>query len=516
MSIATFAANPTAITLKDPYVLHGRQLRDGFQLEDTSRYSEDIWRLTPAIVQAHKTAMILNFPTLPQRFRPAAKRLFYALLSLEEPDGEESPGIATLRGYFGEIKRFLKWLDRRWAPERNELSELSPRDIDDYGRYLLARFPNNQAQRERSRGPLRLFWRWRQHLGQDALRFDPRHLDGWSESRRTRRGENDTDRLPEHVLGPLLVWALRFIDDFAPDILKADRQWHAARVIRPARSSAHNQAGERLQQLLDEHVEAGRSLPGFQGKPNILHLAQVVDCHRSTINRNRPAVDNAVAIVGVTDSTFLENIQGRLDGRPWIGSIATNYNKNNSIATLARCLQAACYSVIAYFSGMRDSEVKHIRRGSLETKYDEDGRAYRRKLHSLAFKGEDDVAGVPATWVVNELVARAIKVLEQLQPASQNYLFGRLPHISGTREDTNAALSNHTTNRQLNKFTEFVNRLCDEHGRTDTIAAGPGHAIRVQTRKFRRTLAWYVARRPGGVIAGALQYRHHSIQMFEG
>ncbi|MFF9244702.1 hypothetical protein ACF1AY_38235 [Streptomyces sp. NPDC014776] len=29
-------------------------------------------------------------------------------------------------------------------------------------------------------------------------------------------------------------------------------------------------------------------------------------------------------------------------------------------------------------------------------------------------------------------------------------------------------------------------------------------------------LAWYVARRPGGVIAGALQYRHHSIQMFEG
>ncbi|MFE5586380.1 hypothetical protein [Kitasatospora sp. NPDC056531] len=31
-----------------------------------------------------------------------------------------------------------------------------------------------------------------------------------------------------------------------------------------------------------------------------------------------------------------------------------------------------------------------------------------------------------------------------------------------------------------------------------------------------RTLAWFIARRPGGVIAGALQYRHHSIQMFEG
>ncbi len=28
-------------------------------------------------------------------------------------------------------------------------------------------------------------------------------------------------------------------------------------------------------------------------------------------------------------------------------------------------------------------------------------------------------------------------------------------------------------------------------------------------------MAWHIARRPGGVIAGALQYRHHAIQMFE-
>jgi hypothetical protein len=38
----------------------------------------------------------------------------------------------------------------------------------------------------------------------------------------------------------------------------------------------------------------------------------------------------------------------------------------------------------------------------------------------------------------------------------------------------------------------------------------------IHTRQFRRTLAWFIARRPGGSIAGALQYRHHSVQMFEG
>ncbi|MGW3954625.1 hypothetical protein ACWEKM_27670 [Streptomyces sp. NPDC004752] len=29
-------------------------------------------------------------------------------------------------------------------------------------------------------------------------------------------------------------------------------------------------------------------------------------------------------------------------------------------------------------------------------------------------------------------------------------------------------------------------------------------------------LAWTIARQPGGTIAGAIQYRHHSVQMFEG
>ncbi|MER0485083.1 hypothetical protein ABR737_43330 [Streptomyces sp. Edi2] len=37
-----------------------------------------------------------------------------------------------------------------------------------------------------------------------------------------------------------------------------------------------------------------------------------------------------------------------------------------------------------------------------------------------------------------------------------------------------------------------------------------------KTSVFRRTLAWFIARRPGGAVAGAVQYRHHSIQMFEG
>ncbi|MFE7277841.1 hypothetical protein [Streptomyces sp. NPDC057623] len=516
MSIAVFAARPEAVTLKDPYVLHGRRLRDGVSLEDTSRYSQDVWRLTPARLKANEHALILNFPTLPQRFRPSAKRLFYALLSLEAPDGEENPRIATIRGSFTEIKRFLKWLDRRWPPQRNELSELLPRDLDDYRKHLLARFPHNQSQRERSRGPLRLFWRWRRHLGEDALGFDPLHLDGWGESRAARSTENDTARLPEEVLGPLLVWALRFVDDFAPDILQADRQWHEARADRPARSTAHTHVGARLEKLLGEYVAAERPLPGYKGQPSISHLANIIGCNRDNIDRHRHLIDDAAAVVGVTEGAFVEDPQGRLDGKPWIESITTHHTTANSLSRLARHLQAACYIVIAFLSGMRDCEAKHVKRGCLEIKCDEEGRPYRWKVNSLAFKGEEDVAGVPATWTVSAAVARAVAVLEQLQPADQNHLFARLLHGCGSHKGENEALGNKATNMHLNEFAAFVNRLCTDHGRTDTIAAGRGQPLRLKTSHFRRTLAWFIARRPGGVIAGAIQYRHHSIQMFEG
>ncbi|MED7828580.1 hypothetical protein VXC91_43765, partial [Streptomyces chiangmaiensis] len=151
-------------------------------------------------------------------------------------------------------------------------------------------------------------------------------------------------------------------------------------------------------------------------------------------------------------------------------------------------------------------------------KRDEDGNAYRWRVHSRAFKGEEDAEGVEATWTVCEPVVRAIQVLEQLQPASQNYLMGALLHGPGQpkKAGVDRAIGVGATNQNLNLFAAFVNDLCTERERTDTIAAGQGHALRLKTRVFRRTLAWFIARHPGGVIAGALQYRHQSIQMFEG
>lgn len=71
----------------NPYVLAGRPLRDGTARAATSRFSDDIWDLTPALLQRHKNALILNFPTLPGQFRPAVRELCYTLLTCDLPPG---------------------------------------------------------------------------------------------------------------------------------------------------------------------------------------------------------------------------------------------------------------------------------------------------------------------------------------------------------------------------------------------------------------------------------------------
>ena len=179
-------------------------------------------------------------------------------------------------------------------------------------------------------------------------------------------------------------------------------------------------------------------------------------------------------------------------------------------------LQISCYTIISFLSGMRDSEVKHLRRGCIQTQRDSNGDPYRWRVRSRAFKGED-VKGVEASWVVCESVARAVSVLEQLQALDSDLLFAALPHSPGSKTTLlGRALTTYSTSVQLNDFRDWINEYCARHNRADIIPAVNGRPWIFSTSQFRRTVAWFIARQPGGSIAGAIQYRHMSVQMFEG
>jgi hypothetical protein len=502
---------------QDP-VLAGRRLRPGVALAETSRFGEDVWRLEPAVLQQHVRSMMLNFHLVPDRYRLHAKQLCYAMLAGPLPAGEKRQTPVGIRGTLRDLRRFLTWLDTRLAAPgrvaRPALAELTAQDLADYHRHLLD--IGNAGTRENARRAVRLLWRYRHGLT-DPLPFDPRDLEDWASHRAQRSRENSTDRISEPVLGPLIGWALRFVDEFAIDILAAEdalRDYQSR--FTNGRRGRNSGFREDLQSYLDSYIREARPLPGYQGRPNLQFIA--VDAGTNATRFGQPVLREmvlaAAAKVGVTDYTWLPlRLRGRLDREPWIDGIALQH-PSRSVRKLARMLQVACYVVIAFLSGMRDAEIKHLRRGCLRVQRDPDGRPYRWMLTGLAFKGEPNPAGTPATWVVGHPAARAVEVLERLQPPGQPLLFGHLPHSPGGIEASpTRALTTKATNAQLAEFAAWINDYCAGQHRGDTIPLG---ALRLSTRQFRRTLAWFIARQPGGSIAGAIQYRHLSVQMFEG
>lgn len=506
-----------ATPAEDTFVLAGRPLRDGYVLGETSRYHDDVWLLGPALLQRQQKSLQIRFMPIPERYREAAKNLLFCMISGDIPAGEARLDLVSIRSASTQVRRFFHWLDAHFAESgvpALALSGLLPSHLDSYRKYLTETLDELRASKALS--VVRYFWRYRTVL-QDHLLFDPLvAVDNWSVPHYRRPTENATPRLPDEVLGPLVTWCLRLIDDFSPDIMAAVECWRRMRdPDRPKHDSTRD--SPELHELLDRHLQEQRPLPGFKGAPNINFIASLVGVERNWLVRRRSIVDAVAAVVGISDKSYYEiDISGRIGKSFWIDGIVSDHTSHNGVAHLALMLQTACYVIIAYFSGMRDSEIKHLRRACLLMEADADGRPYRWRVRSIAFKGED-VHGVEASWVVHPAVGRAVEVLERLQPPSSEFLFAALSMTPGGHKlRPGGTLSTAATREQLNKLQDWINEHCERYGTSDRIPLVNGRKWRFTTAQFRRTLAWFIAREPGGSIAGAIQYRHMSVQMFEG
>lgn len=516
--------------LDDELVLAARPLNPNAQdLAATSRFRDDIWDLSPALHMAHQRLLKLNFTVLPTRFRTTAKELFFALLRKDHPYGEHEQRIQTIHSLFSRVKAFLLWVDARGIQTLNALGQT---DFEAYDQHVTGQRLSASVMSAK-RSAARTLWVYRTKFSGDALSSDPQIVwdaspAGGARPSGDRHGENTTDRIPEEVLAPLLTWALRWVEDFSDDILRAQSEWLRLRSQKGAYQGVIDgtTATERLTAVLDRYRALRRPLPQLTQRVlqmvkdaelpvNVSHIAREAHMHVTSIKKKgsyRDMVRAAAEELGVGDAYFQTEVRGLVDGRPWLPAL-----RWDDIEEYVRLLQAACYIVVAYLSGMRDSEVKHMKRGCLTVLRDDEGRPVRHKITSQAFKGEEDPEGVEATWVVNAAAAHAVRVLEALQPDSQNLLFA-LPATSRLHGSTrpNSVQTSSTTVRAMSRLMAWVNDYCEAGERTDGIPNVNGRVWNLETRQFRRTLAWSIARQPGGSIAGAIQYRHHSVQMFEG
>jgi hypothetical protein len=166
---------------------------------------------------------------------------------------------------------------------------------------------------------------------------------------------------------------------------------------------------------------------------------------------------------------------------------------------------------------MHDSEIQAMKENCHEVWKDADGSIIRHYLRSVQYKGKKP-GGVERTWVVIEQVVKAVDVMRKLTADARVEYNTDLLFIivHGLKPGSHPSLKN-VPNDWIAKFISHVNAHLVPSLNSPDYPAIPIDSFRpISTRMFRRTVAWHIANRPFGVVAGMIQYGHMSETMFEG
>jgi hypothetical protein len=203
-------------------------------------------------------------------------------------------------------------------------------------------------------------------------------------------------------------------------------------------------------------------------------------------------------------------VTGRIDGQPWRDHMAYD-----EAAELMRHLGTAAMIICLYLTGMRSQEIQGLRSGCCpDPQPAADGTTSRHLIRGYHYKNvtDDDGNHISAgqerevPWVAITPVAHAIRVLERMVPTGE-LLFSAAHHDIRSLRGHPGALKNAALNLRIAHFIRWANREARAHGLPAQIIPDDPCGSVVMSR-FRRSLAWHIARRPGGLIAVAIQYGH--------
>jgi integrase len=308
---------------------------------------------------------------------------------------------------------------------------------------------------------------------------------------------------------PLLAWALRIVEDIGPDIRDA---WIEHRQLDDATHPSHQQyhgllMKDRIEMFVQLTKREGVALPGraVDGglEINWNQLGRILG-HRSSWP---PTLKQRVHAAGlpIVEGSPVGCINGLVDDRPWRHGPITIHE----LPLLIRVLTAACFITTCYLSGARSGEVLNLESGCADT----DEATGELLIRGRAGKGRgrsasaEDLAANTRPWVVVEPVHRAVEMMDSL--TSHRYLFPASIAVPGSRRPNDEhARTSRQMNLDIDAFITWVNTVFQASDGAPPIPADP--LRRVHASRFRRTLAYFIVRRPRGLIAAALQYAHVS------
>ncbi len=522
----------------DDVVLASMPLRKDVDHSRLSRFGDDRWDMAPGIFQARarRATNVLDFSGIGCPVEQlTAKEYIFASLNTRSGDRGRRLPPASARQALLKLQRFMAYV-RDWHG-RFDMTLIDQETVDGYRTALLATTSAGPHAFARYLKPVVELRRLGPHLTCGGLTFPPwggRTLYRVAGCSGPKIRENRTPRIPEPVIGVLLHWSLKYIDLFSHDIFAARAELTALQAMRAARPQFRKRADvlARVSAWIEERRRSGRGIPVWdnpnkagaaaamsRGTPlggeviNIRLLTLQIDVNIQSIQENGNAyslIREAAIELGVERGGMDTPISIDLDtGQPWRSRFDAHSLVDEEVN-----LQTAAYILCAYLSGMRDGEVQAMRRGAVARSRSADGMIERLAVRSLIYK-DRGTRGESAEWITIAPVDRAVAVAERLAAE----------HRRQRGEDELWLVlneNNKTPGRGLPHVVTQINRLratIDERyaGSDETVfPLVEGRPWSFTTMQFRRTLAWYIANRPFGVVAGKIQYKHASVAMFDG
>jgi hypothetical protein len=110
-------------------------------------------------------------------------------------------------------------------------------------------------------------------------------------------------------------------------------------------------------------------------------------------------------------------------------------------------------------------------------------------------------------WIAITPVVNAIRVLERMVPDGALLFDAATHNVFEQRSPAAGAIADSTLRDRIEVFVAWANECAAALGLDHEVIPPDRHGA-IGIMRFRRTLAWHIARRPGGLIALAVQYGH--------
>ncbi|MFD9332934.1 integrase [Streptomyces sp. NPDC060028] len=510
-------------TAESPVVLP-RWIRPGNR-RPNSRYQDIIWSLGPLIDNPGKAIASISWKACPTELRDQVKQLTWTMINGElratylQTRGARARSrhaAGSLQETCREWIRLARWLHKQGV---TDLSACTDREWRAYASQRWARI-SDRRHAEKILSRLTGLWAFDQltarPLGVTRPPWDTEGVDDFLPASHAAADgvENTTEPLDPQVIGPLLMWAIRVVEDFAGDILAAWAENRRLTALAGA-NGASPEGRTALKGYLLPLVDSGAPLPSteLQGTHRLARTFLAATTGASIGQVDRLSNDfelTALAAQRPGPCPMQVPVTGRIGQKPW-----RDHLDFNEAATLMRQLGTAAVIICLYLTGMRPQEVQGLQSGCCpDPELAADGTPGRHLIRGHHYKNvtDDDGNHISAgeerevPWVAITPVVHAIRVLERMVPAGGLLLSAAHHDFAGQRR-FHGALKHSGLNRRIEDFIAWANREAHAHGLPEQAIPRDPHGA-VGMSRFRRTLAWHIARRPGGLVALAIHYGH--------